>query len=313
MIEQRLKFYGGILVSMLTLAAGAHAGEQGHYTPNSWSPRDLLSAPAGMKAVALYTSFYDAGKARTGQGDLADASTGVDVGANSWMVTPVVVYAPPVKLLGADWMTVLVPAFGESGANARLTAFEQDIPLFDNNNVGLADLYAIPLNLTWHLSSQWAVSTQYAFWAPIGEYSPSRSDNVGLGYWSHDMRGTLSFFPLGNPGLLLSASALYEVNSRKEGYDLRPAPHAVVELGVSSALSERFMIGVMTGGIWETGDASGNDAAEDGRDRMVNASVEATYWLSPGKLGVMSRATQELHARDRFQGTTFTIGLNVLL
>jgi hypothetical protein len=179
--------------------------------------------------------------------------------------------------------------------------------------VGLADLYAIPVNLTWHLNSMWAVSAQYAFWAPVGEYSPTRSDNVGLGYWSHDIRGTVSFFPLGNPGLLISASVLEEVNGRKQGYDLRPAPHTVVELGVSQAFSESFMVGLLAGGIWETGDASGSDAAEDGRDRMINTSLEASYWFIPGQLGAMARVTQELHARDRFQGTTYTVGINVPL
>ena len=95
--------------------------------------------------------------------------------------------------------------------------------------------------------SMWAVSAQHAFWAPVGEYSPTRSDNVGLGYWSHDVRGTVSYFPLGNPGLLLSAS------------------------------------------------------------------LEASYWFVPGKFGAMARVTQELQVRDRFQGTTYTVGINVPL
>jgi hypothetical protein len=49
------------------------------------------------------------------------------------------------------------------------------------------------------------------------------------------------------------------------------------------------MVGVLCGGIWETGDSGGNDAAEDGRDRMVSGSIEASYWFVPGKLGVMGR------------------------
>lgn len=302
-----------LIVVLLGAVNAASAGEQGHYVPGSWSPRDLLSAPAGMTVVAPYVTFYDAGRARTGDGDTVDSSTGVDVGANSWMVTPVFVYAPPAPFLGADWMFVLVPAFGESGANARLTAFEQDIPLFDNTNTGLGDLYAIPVNATWHLNSRWAVSAQYSFWAPIGEYAPDRSDNVGLGYWSHDFRGTLSYFPLANPGLLLSASALHEVNGRKEGFDLRPAPHTSLELGASMAFSERLLAGLMLGGIWETGDASGSDATEDGRDRMLNAAIEASYWFVPGKLGAMARITREFAVRDRFEGMTYTIGLNVPL
>ena len=297
---------------LIVLPLAARAGEQGHYVPSSWSPRDLISAPAGLTVFAPYVSFYDANKARTGSGNRIDASKGIDVGADSWMFTPVLVYAPDVKLLGADWSMTVVPAFGEAGANARLTAFGQNITLFDNSNTGWGDLYVIPANLTWHLSPKWAVSAQYAFWAPVGEYAADRADNVGLGYWSHNFRGSVSFYPLGNPGLLLSASVVHEINGRKEGFDLRPAPHTSFELGASMAFSERFMLGVMFGGIWETGDASGRDAKEDGHDRMLNAAIEASYWFRPGKLGVMVRATQEFEVRDRFEGRTVTAGVNFL-
>ena len=91
-----------------------------------------------------------------------------------------------------------------------------------------------------------------------------------------------------------------------------PAPHTSVELGASMAFSERFMCGVMAGGIWETGDATGGDAMEDGRDRMLNAAIETSYWFLPGKLGAIVRATQEFQVRDRFEGRTFTTGVNFL-
>ena len=300
------------VIGIVLLACGAQAGEQGHYVPGSWSPRDLLSAPAGLTVLAPYVSYYDADRARTGDGSTVDADAGINVGADSWMLTPVLVYSPTTKLLGADWSVTLVPAYGEAGANARLTAFGQDILLFDNNNRGWGDLYVVPANLTWHLNSNWALSAQYAFWAPVGEYDANRADNVGLGYWSHNFRGTVSYFPLGHPGLLLSASLLHEINGRKRGFDLRPAPHTTAELGVSMALSERLMVGVMAGGIWETGDATGSDALEDGRDRMLNAAIEVSYWFRPGKMGMMVRATREFSARDRFEGQTITAGLNFL-
>jgi hypothetical protein len=307
----RARALAAITVTIL-LPGATHAGEQGHYTPASWSPRDLLSAPAGTRGIAPYISYYAADSARTGSGEKVDASKGIDVAANSWMFTPVFFYAPPVTLLGADWAITVVPAYGEAGANARLTAFQQDITLFDNNNTGWADLYVIPANLTWHLNPTWAVSAQYAFWAPVGEFDPDSADNVGLGYWSHNFRGTASYFPRDNPTLLLSASVLYEINGDKEGFDLRPAPHASVELGASWAVSERFICGVIAGGIWEMGNASGRDASEDGRDRMLNAGAEATYWFVPGKVGAMARITREFGARDRFQGTTATLGANFL-
>jgi hypothetical protein len=76
------------------------------------------------------------------------------------------------------------------------------------------------------------------------------------------------------------------------------------------AVSERFVWGVIAGGIWETGDASGSDAAEDGRDRMLNAAAEATYWFTPGRIGATARLTREFAVRDRFEGTTLTAGVN---
>jgi hypothetical protein len=304
----------GLAVSAVAilLPVTALAGEQGHYVPASWSPRDLISAPTGTKGVATYVSYYAADKARTGGGEVIDGSQGIDVGANSWMFTPVVFYAPSVKPLGADWAITVVPAYGEAGANARLTAFEEGVTLFDNNNTGWGDLYVIPANLTWHLNPNWALSAQYAFWAPVGEFNPDRADNVGLGYWSHDFRGTVSYFPQGNPSLLLSASVVHEINGKKEGFDLRPAPHMSLELGASMAVSERFMWGLIVGGIWEMGDASGSDATEDGRDRMLNTAVEASYWFVPGKVGAMARLTREFDVRDRFEGTTLTLGANFL-
>jgi hypothetical protein len=310
------KFWASTLTAStvaILLPVAARAGEQGHYSPASWSPRDLISAPAGTKGIAPYISYYLAEQARTGSGEKIDESDGIDVGANSWMFTPVFFYAPTVAPLGADWAITVVPAYGESGANAQLTALAQDITLFDNNNMGWADLYIIPANLTWHLSPTWALSAQYGFWAPVGEYNADRADNVGLGYWSQNFRGTASYFPRGNPSLLLSASVLYEINGEKDGFDLRPAPHVSIELGASLAVSERFMWGVIAGGIWETGNASGRDAMEDGRDSMLNAGAEATYWFVPGKVGTMARITREFNVRDRFEGTTFTLGANFLL
>ena len=163
------------LVAALLPQLTAVAGEQGHYNPGSWSPRDLISAPPGVKVVAPYISFYNADNARTGSGAKVNADTGIDVGANSWAFTPVLVYAPTVKLLGADSAITVVPSYGEAGANARLTAFEQNITLFDNNNTGWGDLYVVPVNLTWHLNSKWALYRTVLFLGASGGIPPRSS------------------------------------------------------------------------------------------------------------------------------------------
>lgn len=311
MLRHKAAVWSLIVVSALG-GRGAVAGEMGHYVPGSWSPRDLLSAPEGMLAVAPYLTFYSADSARKGDGTAVDGSNGIGVGADSWMLTPVIVYAPKRKLLGADWTMVLVPSYGEAGANARLSAFGQDITLFDNARTGIGDTYIVPATLTWKRSEKLSLSAQYAVWAPTGSYDAKRADNVGLGYWSHDLRGTVSYFPKGHPGVLVSASIVHEINGRKQGFDLRPAAHTSLELGCSMALSERFMFGVLANALRETGKASGRDAAEDGRDRVYSVGLEASYWMIPGKFGATARASREFGVRDRFEGSTVTVGFNYL-
>ncbi len=288
----------------------ASAGEMGHYVAGSWSPRDVIAAPPGIIAAAPYIAFYSADEARTGSGVPIDGRNGLYAGTDSWMFTPVNVFAPKTRVLGADWSITLVPAYGEAGANARLTALGERITLFETNRTAIGDTYVVPATLTWTLDEYWSLSAQYAFWAPTGSYDAQRADNVGLGYWSHDFRGTVSWFPLGNPGMLVSASLVYEVNGKKEGFDLTPAPHAAFELGYSMAFSERLLAGVNFNALKETQDASGSDAAEDGRDRMYSAGLEGTYWIAPGKLGATVRINYEFDVRDRFEGTTFVVGLN---
>ena len=97
-----MKIKLAVFFSMILLTLAVQAGEQGHYVPGSWSPRDLISAPAGLTVFAPYVSSYSASKARTGSGARVNAGAGINVGADSWMFTPVLVYAPSIKPLGAD-------------------------------------------------------------------------------------------------------------------------------------------------------------------------------------------------------------------
>jgi hypothetical protein len=301
-----------VLAMIVSICFSSFAGEQGHYTPGSWGCRDLTAPPPGTVIVAPYLAGYHANIARDGKGHVIDGSDGIAVSANSWMFQLALGYAPELDVLGADWGMMILPGYGEAGASARFTKDKGGHVLFDNNGQGLSDLYVIPTTLTWHINSYWDISAQYGFWAPIGKYDSRRADNVGLGYWSHDFRGTLSYYPLGNPGLLLFASALHEINSDKEGFDLVPAPHSSLEMGASMAFSEKIICGLMTYGVWETGETRGTDASEDGYDRMYGVAAETAYWFYPGTFGCTVRLAKEFMVRDRFEGWTLVGGLNFL-
>ena len=288
------------------------AGDIGHYVSGSWGGRDLLPAPQGSIFIAPYAAFYHADEARDGSGHVIDGSDGVKVTCDSWMTQIVIGYTPKIKVLGADWGIMAIPAFGAAGAAAKLTDGYGGQTLFDDKGTGLADWYIMPANLSWQINPYITLSAQYGFWAPVGKYSADSTDNVGLGYWSNDFRGTFTYYPMGNPGILIFASVVEEINGKKQGYDLTPAPHTSGELGFSMALSEKFMFGLLASGIWETGSPKGSDANEDGRDRMFNAGAEASYYFIPAKLGATLRILKEFEVLDRFEGATLIAGLNFL-
>jgi hypothetical protein len=296
-----------LLATALATSSPATAGEIGHQGGGAFNPGDYFAPPKAF-IVSIYGNYYDTTALRDPSGDKI---TGVDIDVSSFQIIPMFIWSPGLKFLGADVSTLVMPIYGQTSLAADLSAFFPGVE-FEEDVWGLQDSYVQPVWLTWR-TAHWDFSGSYGFWAPTGSYDPDALDNTGAGFWSHLFRASAAWSPDGKRGTLFSASAVYEFNSEKEGIDITPGSHLTIDAGVKHNFTERLEAGLYGFAQWQVTDDKGDDAVNpDDHDRYFGAGLYASYWFVPGKFSVLARHTIEFGARDRFEGRSTALGLNLV-
>jgi hypothetical protein len=132
------------------------------------------------------------------------------------------------KILGANYgLSFIVPA-----VNTRFTS-----NLFDKSAeaAGVSDLYFSPIVLGWEMGNATYI-LNYGFYAPSGDFDPSKALNPGLGFWEHQIQGGMTYSfdekKLWNGSFLTT----WEINMSKTGLDITPGPMFTAEY----SLGRRF-------------------------------------------------------------------------
>jgi len=120
------------------------------------------------------------------------------------------------KILGAQYgLEVIIPV-----VNTRF-----DANLFDisSQTAGVSDVFFAPVVLGWE-KGKFNYLLNYGFYAPVGDFDPSSSQNPGLGFWEHQIQAGTTYAidkrKLWNTSLLTT----WEINQSKTGLDLKPGP-----------------------------------------------------------------------------------------
>lgn len=304
------------LAAALASAPSGTAGELGHQGGGAFNPGDYFGPPKGL-IFSVYGNYYDTYALRDRHGneltgfDLFGETIGLDIEVQSFQIIPMLIWSPGIELLGADVSSLWMPIYGQTSLAADLSAFGRQVRI-DEDVWGFQDSYAQPVWLTWR-TAHWDLSTAYGFWAPTGDYDPEAMDNTGSGFWSHVFRASAAWSPDGSRATQVVGSVAFEFNSDKQGLDLTPGSHLTLDFGARHSFSARFDAGVYGFAQWQVTDDSGQDAVDPGvRDRLFGAGLYASYWFIPQKIGVLARQTFEFGARDRFEGSSTALGLNVV-
>lgn len=293
---------------------------QGHYAGSSFNPNDYFTPPPGF-ITPVYYSFANMDYFN-GQGKRSDVlinpvpgnpttlSISQNVKTSSFIA--MLLYGAKTRILGANWGFMVIPTVNNPTANIALDYFSSQTgsgsASFNTNSWGLGDVYVQPVWLTW-THTKWTYAVAYGAWLPMGKYKTGDAKNVGLGYWSHNLRGSARFKP--HPQWAITGAATLETNSRQKGVDFREAPHATFDYGAAYTMVKGHEVGLF---CFYTAQA-GKDKGTQGSflsDRLFGIGGYGSYWIKPGKLGVLGRFTQHFGARNRFAGSAFQIGLNVL-
>lgn len=304
---------------MLIISKNVNA--QGHYNGGSFNTNDYFIPSASGWVFSLYYSYSNmnyynnSGK----KSDVIEISQNpsfsveLDQKVKTHSIIPMISYFGKNKILNARWGVLALPMLNNPNANIALDFYSdqslvgsQEINL---NSFGLGDFYLQPIWLTWE-KNKFSTTFSYGLWLPIGKYEANSTDNVGLGYLSHNFRVMGRYKP--KDKISLSAGLTYEINNKQKDTDFKEAAHLTADYGASYNFTMGHELGVFGFGTWQTGNDKGEKAVLD-KDQIYGLGVYGSYWFIPGKIGVLSRFTNNFGTKNRFGGASFQVGINYLL
>ncbi len=305
------------------LAGTASAGEIGHFGAAVADIRDYIMPADPTLAFKLYTYYYNTNTFKDRDGDEVSeidlpigGSVDVDVDVDVFVVAPAIVWVSPWEILGARYGAYMTPTFGNSSVDASLTTLRGFGVSSSESDFGVGDLFVQPVWLGWDYT-HWDFAVGYGFYAPIGEFEQGATDNIGLGFWTHQLQASAAWYPDEQRLTAVVAVVTYEYNGNVEGIDLQPGQRINVNLGVDHMIplgGSGFVLdlGAVVYGQWQITDDKGSDATSpDVHDQVYAIGPQVGLTYVPWKAAVTAKWLHEFEAENRFEGDNFTLNFGV--
>ncbi len=297
------------------------AGELGHYAPGLPNIRDLVVPDPGFYFVQ-YLAAYNADTFRNKAGDKVKSidtpvtTLNVNADVDVFVVAPAFVWVSPWEFLGAKYGAQIIPTFGNTSVQASLrtqTGFGLES---DESQFGVGDLYVKPLWLGWE-GAHYSVAAGYGFYAPIGKYDEADSDNIGLGFWTHEFQLATAWYPWEHKGTAVTLAGTFETHSEIEDVNITPGDRVSLNWGVSQYLplndanSLLLEVGALGYSQWQVEKDSGSDVNRrfNVKDQVHAAGGQIGLTYVPWEAFIVFHGLQEFGAEARFEGQFYTLTL----
>lgn len=325
---------GATAAGCLGMSIGvAHADEIGHFAGGLVNIRDYVMPPEPGFYSSLYTYYYSTNRLNDADGNkvhsvnLGPLNPKVDVDVDVFVTVPSFLWVSPWKIAGAKYGAYIAPSIATSSVEAALATERTRGLNASESNVGLGDIYVQPVWLDWSLQ-HWDFALGYGFYAPTGRYDVDTisiagrdvraedTDNIGLGYWTHQFQGAVSWYPFDNKGTAVTAALTYEINGEKQDYDMVPGDRLSLNWGISQYLpldkAQSILLEIGPAGYshWQVSDDTGSDApAADDHDQTHAVGGQIGLTIVPWNSTINFHYFHEFASEDRFQGDVMGINL----
>ena len=309
------------VASLVAVAANAQVVsplQAGHYFPGMINVRDMTNPPPGMTFV-LYNvymwsdTYVDRGGRKIKNIDLGSINPDfpdvtVDFDLQAFTIAPLIMWASPFKVLGATWSPyVILPTFTSSDSRvfAETGPGVIDPPVsgeVSSTVSGFGDLFVQPLGLSWTFE-HFDVMATWGFYAPTGPYTTGGSDNIGLGYWTHQFQGFGYYYPSPSRATAFMLGLTYEINGDITDRHVQPGDRLSLEWGVSQYVSERLELTIQGSENRQVTDDRGSDVWWDPsvHDRKSSLFIAVNYWAVANKLYLGLKYGFDYAMRQRFE------------
>lgn len=335
---KRLIVAAVLMLGGATAPLVAHAAELSHFVPGVMNIRDYFVPEPGFYA-ALYNYYYTTDRINDRHGNEADSldinpgpgpalTVDVSLDVDLYALAPAVMWVSKWRILGAKYAAYVAPTFSNTSLEAKLSiATGLGGTIENDSSMGVGDLFVQPLWLGW-TPEHWDIELAYGFYAPVGRYDTRNvplprlgrsievesADNLGLGFWTHQFQGGLAWYPWLNKATAVTVVVTYEINQKKEDFDLTPGQNLTLNWGVSQYLpltkDQHLLLEVGPAGYsgWQTTEDTGSNAV-GGLDQVHSAGGQIGLTYVPWKTALNFHAFAEFSAEQRFQGEAYGLSL----
>jgi len=319
----KIRFCSAVASGMLVMAlweAPVSAIELSHYGGGLANVDDFFIPPpeVGQFLYAQYNFYYFTDTFRNADGDKVDSisftdrrgmphTIKLDLNIDQFFIAPALMWSPKFTVLGARYGAFAVIPIGNPATAAHLqTARGRELNV-DQSVWDIGDCYFQPFWLMWS-TPRLDAGISYGFDAPTGRYSNGASDNVGLGYFQHQVQGTLRVHLDDAKSLSGVLVPTFEIAQKKTDVDITPGEQFTLNWGLRKDFAEDWLqFAVLGYDTWQLTEDHGADATDHFKDEVHAAGFQ----IGIPKFGLAFKYLHEYLARDRFEGqmVSFTFGL----
>ena len=311
---------------MTIIAQRVSPYQAGSYYPGLASLRDFAAAPAGIFILDYNywfqsNGYYDQiGNKFTGgtinTEDYGPIDFTINPDLSGYGNVPVIFYASKFKILGgARYLASISPVFMAIDYNVFLAVGDTSGSVSGNLS-GFGDLSFMPLGLSWSFGEKIDLAFMYTLYAPTGKYKTGADDNLGQGFWTHQIQVPTYFYALEKATAIAIIPTL-ELNNNIIDAEARSGNRFSLEYGISQYLTEWLEIELTNGHNWQISDDTGKDiwwdnTPYDTKDSKNIFSVGVGVWPGVDWLNLRFKYITDYGAKQRFKSNIYSFSLIII-
>jgi hypothetical protein len=305
---------------------------QAHFAPGVANIRDY-AVPAPGLYLAVYNYGYETSDLRDNNGNkvnqvfIGNNPVNVNLDVKLYALSPMLLWVSHWNFLGGHYAPFIAPSFSNANIAAALSTVNGRGINPETSQFAVGDLYVSPLWLGWSRKN-FDVALGYGFYAPVGKFDtgtlalPSGTrvitspTNVGLGYWTNQVQGNVTWYPSMKRGTAITNTVTLEFNGTQRDTNYRNGDFVTWNWGASQYLpldkQLRYLaeLGVAGYSQWQITDASGPTVSNPGfHDQVHGIGLQAGIISTRLGMQLNFRYMNEFYAANRFRGNSYSLNL----
>lgn len=293
-------------------AQNVSAYQAGSYQPGLLNLRDLATIEAPGLLLLDYNywnksnSYFDRYGNKVSSIEINQITLNLSTQISGYINVPVLFYASNLKILGGRYMASINPVFLSSNYKSNIHSTTLELEFTSSGNAGgFGDMAIMPIGLGWSFNNKIDLSFLYTVYTPTGKYKTGASDNLGKGYWTHQIQ-LPTYFYLKEKATALLVMPTFEINGKVKDSDVQAGSRLTIEYGISQYLNSWLELEVLNGHNWQVSGDTGVDVWWRGtplesKDQTSTVSFGAGVWTLKSRLNLRLKYAMDYGTKQRYK------------